>query len=43
MYKWFGGRKINVALNGELLKEPECFKYLESMVTVDLRIKKGEV
>ncbi len=29
------GRGMNVALNGELLEEIECFKYLWSYVAVD--------
>ena len=30
-----GGRRMNVALKGELLEEVECFKYLRSDITVD--------
>ncbi len=29
------GRGINVALNGEVLEEVECFKYLGSHVALD--------
>ena len=34
-----GGRRMNVALNGELLEEVECFKYFISKITVDEEIK----
>ena len=37
-----GGRRINVALNGELL-EMECFKYLGSKITIDGGLERGEV
>ena len=37
------GRKMNIALNGELLEEIECFKYLGSKITVDGGIETGEV
>ena len=30
-----GGRSMNVALDGELLEEVECFKYLGSKITTD--------
>ena len=30
-----GGRRMIVAMNGELLEEVECFKYLRSNITVD--------
>ena len=33
------GRRMNIALNGELLEEVDCFKYLGSHVAVDGRIK----
>ncbi len=36
------GRGINVALNGEVLEEVECFKYLGSHVDVNGGIE-GEV
>ncbi len=36
------GRRMNVALNGELLEEVECFKYLGSHVAVDGEME-GEV
>ncbi len=36
------GRRMNVALNGEMLKQVECFKYLGSHVAVDGGIE-GEV
>ncbi len=36
------GRRMNVALNGEVLKEVECFKYLESHVDVNGEIE-GQV
>ncbi len=29
------GRRMNVALNGKMLEEVECFKYLGSHVAVD--------
>ena len=31
-----GGRRMNVALNGEPLEKVECFKYFGSKITVDL-------
>ncbi len=33
------GRRMNVALNGEVLKEVECFKYLESHLDANGRIE----
>ncbi len=36
------GRRMNVALNGEVLEEVECFKYLGSHVDVNGGIE-GEV
>ena len=30
-----GGRRMNVALNGELLEEVECFEHIRSKITVD--------
>ncbi len=36
------GRGMNVALNGEVLEEVECFKYLGSHVALDGGIE-GEV
>ncbi len=36
------GRRMNVALNGEVLKEVECFKYLGSHIDVNGGIE-GEV
>ena len=38
-----GGKRINVALYGELLEEVECYKYLGSKITVDGGIDIGEV
>ena len=32
--KGVGGRRMNVASNGELLEEVECLKYLGSKITV---------
>ncbi len=33
------GRGMNVALNGEVLEEVECFKYLGSHVALDGEIE----
>ena len=38
-----GGRKVNVALNGELLEELKNFRYLESKITVDGGMKTSNV
>ncbi len=40
--KMVDGRRMNAALNGELLEEVQCFKYLGSHVAVDGGIE-GEV
>lgn len=37
------GARMDVRLNGEELKEVDCFKYLGSTVTVDRRVKTGEM
>ncbi len=34
------GQRMNVALNGEVLEEVECFKYLGSHVAVDRGIER---
>ena len=37
------GRRVNVALNCELVEEKECSEYLGSKITVDGGIHRGEV
>ena len=37
--KGVDGRRVNVALNGELLELMECFNYLGSKITVDGEIE----
>ena len=41
--RWVGGRRMNVALFGELFEEMECFEYLGSKITIDGRIETGEI